>query len=324
MKNNTFTHHLGIQYPVIGGAMYPCSNPELVAAISQAGGIGIVQPVSLTYVHGYDFRQGLHYIKTLTNKPIGMNVLIETNSSKYHTKMQQWINIALEEGIRFFTTSLGKPDWVVQQVQPEGGLVYHAATEKKWAEIGANCGVDGLICVNNRAGGHAGHLSSAQLAQDLKHLNLPLVAAGGIAQAQEFKHTLNQGYVAAQLGTRFIASKECSANNTYKQAIINATEQDIILSKHLTGVPVSIINTAHSDNTTSTKNKLINYLSNNKITRKWMRTTLSLTSLWHLKQALKDGKQQEKYWQAGKSVTHIKQILSCEEIIQEITNNKPY
>ena len=74
------TRHAGIEVPLICGAMYPCSNPELVAAVSEAGGIGIVQPISLTYVHGHDFRAGLRLIRTLTSRPIGMNALIEQSS----------------------------------------------------------------------------------------------------------------------------------------------------------------------------------------------------------------------------------------------------
>ncbi len=68
-----FTRHAGVRVPLICGPMYPCSNPELVAAVSEAGGLGMVQPISLTYVHGYEFRAGLRYIRTLTGKPIGFN-----------------------------------------------------------------------------------------------------------------------------------------------------------------------------------------------------------------------------------------------------------
>jgi len=116
--------------------MYPCSNPELVAAVSEAGGIGIVQPISLTYVHGYDFREGLRLIRRLTSKPIGMNALIEQSSKTYRERMERWIEIALEEDVRFFVTSLGNPRWVVDRVKPVGGVVYHDVTERKWAEKG--------------------------------------------------------------------------------------------------------------------------------------------------------------------------------------------
>ncbi|MFT5810579.1 MAG: nitronate monooxygenase, partial [Rubritalea sp.] len=81
-----FTQKLGIRYPIIGGPMYPCSNPELVAAVSEAGGIGIMQPISLTYVHGHEFRQGIRLMRQLTDKPIGMNALIEKSSKKYQKR----------------------------------------------------------------------------------------------------------------------------------------------------------------------------------------------------------------------------------------------
>ena len=112
---NAFCEQLGIEYPIIGGPMYPCSNPELTAAVSKAGGIGIMQPISLTYVHGHEFRQGIRLMRDITDKPIGMNALIEKSSTKYQQRMSEWIDIALEEGIRFFVTSLGKPDWVCRR-----------------------------------------------------------------------------------------------------------------------------------------------------------------------------------------------------------------
>ena len=88
----TFTQALGIRYPIIGGPMYPCSNPELVAAVSAAGGIGVMQPISLTYVHGHDFREGIRLMRELTDKPIGMNALIEKSSKKYAQRMSKQIN----------------------------------------------------------------------------------------------------------------------------------------------------------------------------------------------------------------------------------------
>ena len=91
------TRAAGIEVPLVCGAMYPCSNPELVAAVSEAGGIGIVQPISLTYVHGHDFREGLRLIRRLTSKPIGMNALIEQSSKAYRERMERWIDVALEE-----------------------------------------------------------------------------------------------------------------------------------------------------------------------------------------------------------------------------------
>ena len=95
-----FTRHTGVQVPLICGPMYPCSNPELIAAVSEAGGLGVVQPISLTYVHGYEFRAGLRHIRSLTAKPIGFNALIEASNKTYLDRMRSWIDIALEERAR--------------------------------------------------------------------------------------------------------------------------------------------------------------------------------------------------------------------------------
>ena len=181
-----FTRHAGVQVPLICGAMYPCSNPELVAAVSEAGGLGIVQPISLTYVHGHEFRAGLRHIRSLTAKPIGFNALIEASNKAYLERMRRWIDIALEEGVRFFITSLGNPRWVCERVHAVGGVVYHDVTERKWAEKGVDGGVDGLIAVNARAGGHAGPRSPEALFEELAPFGLPLVCAGGVGTPEEF------------------------------------------------------------------------------------------------------------------------------------------
>ena len=154
------TRDLGLELPVICGAMYPCSNPELIAAASEAGGIGIIQPISLMYVHGNDLREGIRKIRKLTQKPIGFNAIVEQSSKVYEDRMRRWVDIALEEGVRFFITALGNPRWVVDAVHRHGGIVYHDVTRRKWAQKALDAGVDGLICVNERAGGHAGERSA--------------------------------------------------------------------------------------------------------------------------------------------------------------------
>src|SRR3712207_4600063 len=109
-----------------------------------------------TYVHGHEYRAGLRYIRSITDKPIGMNALIEQSSRAYRERMERWIDVSLEEGVRFFVTSLGNPRWVVERVSAVGGVVYHDVTERKWALKGVDAGVHGLIAVNREAGGHAG------------------------------------------------------------------------------------------------------------------------------------------------------------------------
>lgn len=311
-----FTRRLGIEYPVICGAMYPCSNPELVAAVSEAGGIGVVQPVSLTFVHGYEYRAGLRLIKQLTSKPIGFNALIEQSSRYYHERMVQWLDIALEEGVRFVVTSLGKPRWVVDRVHAVGGVVYHDVVDARWAAKAIDSGVDGLIAVNSRAGGHAGGLDPRQLIEALMPLGLPVVAAGGVGTAPEFVDLMQHGYSAVQLGTRFIATNECMTSDAYKQAIINAGEDDIVLTERLTGVPVAVINNEWVQRTGLRAGPIARWMLRGRKTKHWMRMIYAIRSGMSLKSGLMKEAAAE-YWQAGKSVAGIHDIRPAGDIVRE-------
>ena len=314
------TEDAGIEYPVICGAMYPCSNPELVAAASEAGGIGIVQPVSLTYVHGYDFREGLQHIKALTSKPIGMNALIEASSRTYEKRMERWVDIALEEGVRFFVTSLGKPKWVVDAVEPHGGVVYHDVTERKWALKGLESGAHGLIAVNSRAGGHAGPKTPAELMDELGDLGVPMVCAGGIGTPEEFVDALKLGYDGVQMGTRFIATPECTAAEPYKDAILESDEDDIVLTERVTGVPLSVIETPYIERLGTEAGPIAKWMLKGRWRKRLMRTIYALWSGWRLKQSSYDESGEKDFWQAGKSVAGIHEIKPTGEVIEELVS----
>lgn len=312
-----FTRQVGIEVPLICGPMYPCSNPELVAAVSEAGGIGVVQPMALTYVHGYEYREGLRAIRRLTSKPIGLNALIEASSKIYLERMVKWVDIALEEGVRFFITSLGNPKWVCERVHSVGGVVYHDVTEKKWAQKGIDGGVDGLIAVNNRAGGHAGGLSPRQLYDDLAPFGVPLVSAGGVGTAHEFVAQLAIGYAAVQLGTRFIATPECKASDAYKQAIVQSTEADITLTERLSGVPVSVIRNEYITRLGTKAGPFARWMLKGRRTKRWMRTWFGLQTMRRLKSGLMKDEGANEYWQAGRSVAGIHEVRPVAEIVHE-------
>jgi nitronate monooxygenase len=296
--------------------MYPCSNPELVAAVSEGGGIGVVQPLSLTYVHGHDFREGLRLIRRLTAKPVGMNALIEQSSRAYRARMERWIDVALEEGVRFFVTSLGNPRWVVDRVSPAGGVVYHDVTERKWAEKGRDGGAQGLVAVNDRAGGHTGSRSAEALLEELAPLGLPVVCAGGIGTSEDFARVLRLGYAGAQLGTRFIATPECRASEAYKRAIVAAGEADIVLTERLTGVPVAVIDTPSARRLGTKAGPLARRMLRGRRTKRWMRTIYALRSLRALKRGLLRDAPELDLWQAGRSVAGIDRIEPAGEIVR--------
>jgi nitronate monooxygenase len=312
-----FTEAAGVEVPLICGAMYPCSNPELVAAVSEAGGLGVVQPLSLVFVHGRDFRAGLREIKALTKKPIGVNVLTEKSlSAVYLKRMSRWVDEALEEGVRFFVTALGDPRWVVERVHAAGGVVYHDVIDRRWAEKALEKGVDGLICVNRRAGGHLGTLGPEELYASLAGLGAPLVCAGGVGSEREFKAMLGIGYAAVQAGTRFIATAECTAHADYKKAILDAEEDDVVATERITGVPLSVIRTPFIERMGTVAGPLARLMLKGRKTKHLIRGYYSLRSAFRLKGASLKGATSSDCWQAGKSVATIEKVEPAGEIVR--------
>jgi nitronate monooxygenase len=312
-----FTRQVGIDIPLICGAMYPCTNPELVAAVSDAGAIGVVQPVSMTYVYGHDFREGLRLIKSVTPRPFGVNALIEQSSAAYMQRVHKWVDIALEEGVRFFVTSLGNPRWVVDKAAQVGGVVYHDVTERKWARKAIDGGVQGLIAVNNVAGGHAGKLSPEALLAQLSDLGLPVICAGGVGDPATFRRMIDLGYAGVQMGTRFIATTECRASDAYKQAIIDATPADIVLTERLTGLPVAVINNDYIRHLGLRAGPVARYMLKHRKMKYWMRSIYALSSLRRLKKNALSTTGSNDYWQAGKSVAGIHSVESARDVVRE-------
>jgi nitronate monooxygenase len=312
-----FLSQSGVEVPLICGAMYPCSNPELVGAVAAAGALAIVQPISLVYAHGRELRAGLREIKSLAGgRPFGFNAIIERSVKAYEDRMRGWIDLALEEGVRFFVTALGNPAWVCKAVHQVGGVVYHDVTERKWALKAQDAGVDGLICVNSRAGGHAGTLTPDELIVQLADLRLPLVAAGGVGDERAFAALLASGYAAVQMGTRFIATNECKVHPDYWRAILDADEDDIVLTERLSGVPVAVINTPFVQKIGTRAGPVARWLLRGRRTKHWMRTFYALKSIRELKHTIKKGVSYRDVWQAGKSVGAIHAVEPAGEIVR--------
>jgi nitronate monooxygenase len=312
------TDDAGIELPIICGAMYPCTNPELVAAASGAGAIGIVQPVSMTFVYGHDFREGLRLIRRTTDRPFGMNAQIEKSTRAYHERLVRWVDIALEEGVRFFITSLGNPRWVVDRTAQVGGVVYHDVTNRRWAEKAAENGVHGLIAVNSEAGGHPGKLGPQALLEAVSSLGLPVVCAGGVGDPAGFRAMMDLGYAGVQLGTRFIASDECRAHPDYKRAIVAAEPTDIVLTERLTGLPVAVLNNEYIQRLGLRAGPIARYMLRHRKMKYWMRAIYAATSHRRLKQSSLTSAGAREYWQAGKSVGAIKDVRPVREIVDEL------
>jgi nitronate monooxygenase len=314
--DTAFTRQVGVSIPLICGAMYPCSNPELVAAVSAAGGIGVIQPLSIVYAHGHSFREGLRIIRRITDKPVGFNALIEQGTRVERNNMRGWIETALEEGVRFFVTALGNPRWVCDLVHQSGGVVYHNVTERKWALKALDGGVDGFNCVNADAGGHAGDRTPPALLDELSDLGVPLICAGGIGDEQRFVEALEMGYAGVQMGTRFIAASECSAHPDYQRAIVKAQASDIVHTEKISGTACAVINTPYIQKVGTKAGPVAKILLRRPRAKRLMRLIYGIRSLWQLRRASLHGLNYKDYFQAGRSVRGITAIEPAGDIVR--------
>ncbi|MBP6986221.1 MAG: nitronate monooxygenase [Alphaproteobacteria bacterium] len=307
-----FTEQVGIKYPIICGAMYPCSSPNLVASVSLAGGLGIVQPMSFITTRGLDLRQAFRDMKKITTNPVGMNIILVPG---YENRLRAWMDIALEEGCRFFVTALGKPTWVVEKAHAVGGLVYHDTIKVEHALKGIDAGVDGLICVNNQAGGHAGYQSPQELYDQLKDFHIPLICAGSVGNEDDFIRALDMGYDGVQMATRFIATHECDESDAYKQAILKAKASDIIMTAAGDGIPGAIIKPENFKETEIPQPGFImKWLLQNRRTKKYARMWMARIF------ANQKGPSHQNLFSAGKSVEHIDHIEHVSDIIQRFVS----
>jgi nitronate monooxygenase len=204
---------------------------------------------------------------------------------------------------------------VVQKAHQHGILVYHDVTTGFFAQKAQDAGVDGLICVNNRAGGQTGAKSPQEMIEEMSKIDIPLVCAGGVGDEKGFIEALKMGYSAVQMGTRFLATTECKIQDDYKQAIVKATEKDIVWTNKLAGTNSSVIRTEEIEKGGLLVNPIFGYLLKNPNTKKLMRTLLLLRSIQtHKKVVLEKGYGQ--IWQAGKSVEGIHEIISAKDIVK--------
>jgi len=172
------------------------------------------------------------------------------------------------------------------------------------------------FCVNSQAGGHAGPKTPEQLADELHDLGVPIICAGGIGNEHDFKHAMDLGFSGVQMGTAFIATDECNAHADYKQAIIDATGDDIVLTDKISGVPCAVIRTESVEKMGTKAGLIARQLLKGRKTKKWMRTYYNLQSLWKLKRASAEGGTYKDYWSAGKSVEGIHAVEPAGTIIR--------
>lgn len=257
-------------------------------------------------------------IKELSGgKPFGVNFTI-VPSKRYQRMMDEWMEISIDEGVKFFLTSLGKPDPIVKKAHKHGIKVYHDVHNATLARRAVDAGVDGLNLLNSDMGGQTGSLDAyAFLEEVAKDIQVPIICAGGIGSELDFTKALERGYSGVQMGTRFLATHECQITDAYKQAIVASTAEDIVLTNKLAGTWSSVIRTPTVLEGGLEVNWLVAWLLRNPQTKNLARMfLLSLAVKSYKKATFEDS---HAVWQAGKGVTGIHKVESVAEVLERFS-----
>lgn len=310
-----FSKKLGIKYPIIGAPMFLVSNAEMVAAVSNMGGIGTFPALNFRPIE--DYKKALTEIRKLTTKPIGVNIIVNKSNSRQNDDLK----IALDHGVELFITSLGNPKEVIREAHKNGAMVICDVTNLEHGKKVQDLGADGVIAVATGAGGHAGPLSPFVLIPWLKEsLSIPIIAAGGVADGRGMLAALALGADGVSVGTRFIASKEAQVNPQYKQAIVDSSPEDIVLTSKISGTPASVIRTPYIEKIGMKLPWYLDLLKNNPKTKNWANLYIHWKGSRDLEIAAQSTEKPtwKSVWSAGQSVGLVHEVLSCQEIIEKL------
>jgi len=286
---------LGCRYPIIQGAMSVISNPEMVAAVSEAGGYGLL---ATGFQSDPDLLMSeIQAVRKITEKPFGANLMATfPNSIKF-------AEVLVEEGIKAITTSAGSPKDLVSFLKPNGVKILHVVPNVENAIRAEEAGADAVIAEGSESGGIQGYRGASTMVlmpMVVDAVNIPVVAAGGIGDARGYRAAFALGAKGVQVGTRFIASPECIAHRNFKKALCEAKEIDTVLIKR-EGVRIRALRTA-----------LAEELLKRHGDTKSMPTAESLNKAW------REGDFDADVLAAGQIAGMIKGVKPVREIIEEM------
>jgi len=301
--NSKICQLLNIKYPILQGGMAWVATAELAAAVSNAGGLGVI---GAGHMPPDALRSEIVKAKSLTNKPFGVNIMLMSPFVK------EVMQVVIEERVPVITTGAGNPGEYIPALKEIGSKVIPVVASVALAKRLERVGVDALIAEGMESGGHVGEVSTmALIPQIVDAVSIPVIAAGGIGDARGVVAALALGAQGVQIGTRFVASVECTAHDNYKEAVIRAKERSTVLTGMTTGHPVRVIA--------------------NKLTREYLeleRNGASVEELERLgagklKAAVRDGDVERGSIMSGQIAGMVREVKPVAAIIEEIVSEVP-
>lgn len=224
------TRLLGIRYPVLQGGMAWISRAGLCAAVSEAGGLGVLAGGTL---RAHELKEEIRKVTSATTKPFAVNLsLAPVHPEADKNTAATLADLALDEGVRIFVTSAGSPAVLTDKLKKRGALVLHVVPSARLAKKAESAGVDAIVAEGYEAGGHVGHDEHTSVVlwpSAVRAVKVPVIAAGGIVDASGMAAAFAFGAEGVQLGTRFIATVECEAHASFKERIVQADETPTVV-----------------------------------------------------------------------------------------------
>ncbi|EAG8720834.1 enoyl-[acyl-carrier-protein] reductase FabK [Listeria monocytogenes] len=294
----SITNLLNIKYPIIQGAMAQIAKAPLVAAVSNAGGLGIIASGGMT---ADMLREEIKKTKALTDKPFGVNLMLMM------TNIAELTEVIIEEKVGIVTTGAGTPKTFMPIWKEAGIIVIPVVPSVMIAKRMEKMGADAVIAEGTEAGGHVGETTTmALLPQIVDAVTIPVIGAGGIADGRGIVAALALGAKGVQIGTRFLATDECPVHPDFKAAVIKASDRDTMVTGRKAGASVRSI-----------KNKMIKeYIRLEEENAD--RDTLEELTLGSLRKAVQEGDTDNGSVMAGQIAGLITEIKPCKDVIEEM------
>ncbi|MBU1019693.1 MAG: enoyl-[acyl-carrier-protein] reductase FabK [Firmicutes bacterium] len=293
---------LNIKYPIIQGGMANIATHELAAAVSNAGGLGLIGS------GGWDVervRDEIRKTKELTDKPFGVNIMLMSPHAENIS------NMVIEEGIKIITTGAGNPGIYMEKWKNAGIIVIPVVPSVALAKRLERIGADALIVEGTEAGGHIGELTTFTLVPQVSDaVSIPVIAAGGIADSRGLDAAYVLGARGIQIGTVLLASEECPIHINYKNKVVGAKDTDTVVTGRNTGAPVRVIKNKMS-------RRYLELTKNNEIALEELETL----TLGSLRKAVFEGDMEFGSIMAGQSAGLVKSIKPVKEILDNIFLN---
>ena len=289
---------LNIKYPFIQGGMANIATGTFAAAVSNAGGLGLIGAGGMNTEM---LREEIRICKSLTDKPFGVNLML------MNPEVDQMADMIVEEGVKIVTTGAGSPAKYMARWKENGMMVMPVVSSSLIAKKMEQCGADAVIAEGTESGGHVGEMTTMALVpQIVDAVSIPVIAAGGIADGRQLAAAFALGAVGVQLGTCLLVSEECPIHEAYKAALLKAKDNDTIVTGRIAGTPVRIL-----------KNQMAReYVKNEKAGMGIME--LEKFTLGSLRRAVFEGDTQRGSLMAGQVVGQLKTIRPLAEILDEL------